>query len=95
TCFINIGRGDHVVEKDIYQALNSGTLRYAVLDVFSTEPLPQDSPLWDLGNIIITPHISGRVVDFADKAVDFFIRDCKAFLAGKTTRGLINLEQEF
>jgi phosphoglycerate dehydrogenase-like enzyme len=95
TCFINIGRGDHVVESDIYTALTNGSLRYAVLDVFSTEPLPEDSPLWTLENITITPHISGRVVDFADKAVGFFIRDCKAFLAGETTRGIINLEQEF
>jgi glyoxylate/hydroxypyruvate reductase len=53
---INAGRGGSQVEADIAQALSDGTLRGASLDVFETEPLPPDSPLWALPNLVITPH---------------------------------------
>jgi glyoxylate/hydroxypyruvate reductase len=53
---INAGRGGSQVETDIIQALGDGTLRGASLDVFETEPLPPESPLWALPNLVITPH---------------------------------------
>lgn len=53
---INAGRGDAVNDLDLLQALQDGTLRAASLDVFSTEPLPADNPLWNMENVIITPH---------------------------------------
>lgn len=53
---INAGRGAHMVTQDVLNALNSGHLHQAVLDVFDPEPLPPDSPLWTHPNIIITPH---------------------------------------
>jgi glyoxylate/hydroxypyruvate reductase A len=56
--FINCGRGKSQVEADIVQALTSGVLGGASLDVFEVEPLPADSPLWDLENVFITPHDS-------------------------------------
>ena len=55
---INAGRGGSHVEADIVAALRDGTLAGASLDVFQTEPLPADSPLWDLGNVVITPHVA-------------------------------------
>src|SRR5262249_42082466 len=56
---VNICRGAVTLEADVIDALRSGRLRHAVLDVFEKEPLPPDSPFWDLDNVIITPHISG------------------------------------
>jgi phosphoglycerate dehydrogenase-like enzyme len=54
--FINIGRGPTVCEPDLIEALQSGKIAGAVLDVFATEPLPKESPLWDMKNVLITPH---------------------------------------
>src|SRR5690606_3587844 len=54
--FINIGRGEIVVEEELIEALQSGEIAGAGLDVFTKEPLPEDSPLWDFENVIVTPH---------------------------------------
>ncbi|MAQ84129.1 MAG: glyoxylate/hydroxypyruvate reductase A [Maritimibacter sp.] len=56
--FINAGRGKHLVEADLLAALDAGTLGGAVLDVFQTEPLPADSPIWDHPKVTVTPHIA-------------------------------------
>ncbi|MEM9549798.1 MAG: glyoxylate/hydroxypyruvate reductase A [Pseudomonadota bacterium] len=56
---INAGRGDLIVEPDLIDALNTGPLAHAVLDVVRTEPLPPESPLWRHPNVTITPHVSG------------------------------------
>ena len=58
--FANGGRGDLVVQADLIAALESGHLAGAALDVTTPEPLPQDDPLWDAPNILITPHVSGQ-----------------------------------
>lgn len=55
---INAARGGHQRDADVHRALTDGTLRAASLDVFEVEPLPQASPLWDLSNCLITPHIA-------------------------------------
>lgn len=57
--FVNVGRGSTVVREDLIRALSAGKLRGAVLDVMDTEPLPEDSPLWDMENVLLTPHIAG------------------------------------
>ncbi len=57
--FVNVGRGNLVRSADLIDALQEGALGGAILDVFETEPLPEDSPLWDMENVMITPHISG------------------------------------
>ncbi len=57
--FINVGRGDSVVENDLIEALNKGNLASAWLDVFSEEPLPENSKLWATNKVYITPHIAG------------------------------------
>ena len=57
---INVGRGAHVVDEDLIAALDSGHLAGAALDVFHTEPLPADDPLWRHPNILLTPHAAGR-----------------------------------
>ena len=57
--FVNVGRGNLVRSMDLTDALQAGALGGAILDVFETEPLPEDSPLWDMENVMITPHIAG------------------------------------
>ena len=56
---INVARGGHLIEEDLIAALDSGHLSGAVLDVFQTEPLPADSPIWRHPKITVTPHIAG------------------------------------
>lgn len=60
TIIVNCGRGATLDEEAMIKALQEGKLGGAVLDVFTTEPLPTDSPLWDMENVILTPHISGH-----------------------------------
>ena len=60
--FINLGRGDHVVETDLIAALDSGHLAAATLDVYPVEPLPSDSPLWAHPKITVMPHVARRLM---------------------------------
>ena len=55
---VNCGRGEHLVASDLLAALDSGQLRGAVLDVFASEPLPQDDPLWQAPGVVVTPHMA-------------------------------------
>ena len=57
---VNVGRGKHVVEKDLIEALDSGQLSYAALDALHPEPLPPDNPLWDHPRVTILPHVARR-----------------------------------
>ena len=59
SCFYNVARGSLMVEADLINVLNDGHLWGAGLDVFDTEPLPADHPLWGFFNVVVTPHISG------------------------------------
>lgn len=88
--FINIGRGKLVKEEDLITALQAGEIAGAGLDVFEKEPLGEDSPLWEMDNVIVTPHTAGST-EYYDKRVveDIFIPNLKAYLAGE--KPLINL----
>lgn len=55
---INCGRGEHMVNRDVLEALDSGKLSGALLDVFPVEPLPQQDPLWQHPQVVITPHMA-------------------------------------
>lgn len=59
--FINAGRGGHVIEADLLAALDAGQLSHATLDVFETEPLPDDSPFWSHPSVTVTPHIASMI----------------------------------
>ena len=59
-CLVNLGRGAVLDEPALIEALQHGMIAGAALDVFVTEPLPHDSPLWDLENVLISPHVAGR-----------------------------------
>ena len=76
---VNVGRGSVVDEVALVEALISGHLRGAGLDVFETEPLPADSPLWDLPSVVITPHIAGASPHYGTRLADLFRANLNAF----------------
>ncbi|HWA20115.1 MAG TPA: glyoxylate/hydroxypyruvate reductase A [Devosia sp.] len=78
---VNAARGGHQKEADIVRALGDGTLGAASLDVFETEPLPATSPLWELDNCLITPHIAA--ISNIDAGVRYFAQIIRDHEAGK------------
>jgi phosphoglycerate dehydrogenase-like enzyme len=80
---VGISRGGIIVEAALAQALKSGHLSGAALDVFSEEPLPQTSELWDLPNLIITPHIAGGTQYESQHLAEIFDENLGRFLRGE------------
>ena len=78
--FINVGRGELVDEDALVAALRSGHLAGAGLDVFEVEPLPGSSPLWDMDNVIITPHSSGATSRSGERAERIFIDNLRRWV---------------
>ena len=70
---VNIARGKLVEEAALVQALRDGQLAGAGLDVTAEEPLPGDHPLWELPNVIITPHISGKSSHYVERTVNVLL----------------------
>ena len=89
---INVGRGTAVDQAPLIEALNSGRLAGAALDVMDPEPLPQDDPLWDARNIILTPHVSGNMTlgYTCNKNVEMFCADLRNYAAGRPLAGLVD-----
>jgi len=84
-CFINMGRGTTVKEEDLIEALKNKTIHALVSDVFSVEPLPPDSPLWTLDNVILTPHICGVSLKYMDRGMDILLHNLQVYLTGTGT----------
>lgn len=80
--FINIGRGATVDEAALIRALQEGEIAGAALDVFEEEPLPSDSPLWSMENVIISPHVSAFSTRYDDRAVDLFATNLARYVKG-------------
>ncbi len=80
---VNVGRGSIVDEPALIELLQAGRLRGAALDVFAEEPLPVDSPLWAMPNVIISPHSASTVVQENDRLVDLFIENLHRYLDGR------------
>lgn len=79
---VNVGRGAVLDETALIELLRAGRLRGAALDVFADEPLPAASPLWELPNVIISPHSASTVVQENDRLVDLFIENLHRYLDG-------------
>ena len=90
--FVNVARGEVIVEDDLVRALSNGHLAGAALDVFSQEPLPDDSRLWRAKNIIITPHISGLIRDYIPRACRIFVENYKNRMSGLPLKKVIDKE---
>jgi D-3-phosphoglycerate dehydrogenase len=83
----NVGRGPLVVTSDLVEALRGGRLAGAVLDVFDPEPLPPDNPLWEMPEVIITPHVGGQSATRQD---DITRLVCENLRRWKTGEPLVN-----
>jgi glyoxylate/hydroxypyruvate reductase len=90
---INAARGGHQVETDIVRALGDGTLGAASLDVFQIEPLPADSPLWDLQNCYITPHIAA--ISNPHSGAAYFADVIKSHEAGRPLGNVVDLKRGY
>lgn len=89
---LNVARGPVVDQDALVAALRDGTIASAALDVTDPEPLPADSPLWDMPNVILTPHISGAVEGYGHRAAEIFIANLKRYLEGQPLEHLVKRE---
>jgi phosphoglycerate dehydrogenase-like enzyme len=83
---VNIARGVVIDEDTLIAVLQQGKIGLAALDVFRTEPLPADSPLWDLPNVLINPHSASTAETEPSKITDRFIENLGYYLAGEPER---------
>jgi len=90
---INVGRGQHLVEEDLLEALEDNRPGFAVLDVFRTEPLPQDHPFWDHPRIFITPHCAS--ITLTQEAAELAVESYHRVLAGKPPLGRVEREKGY
>jgi len=88
--FVNVGRGAVVDEDALIDALRSGQLRGAALDVFAEEPLPESSPLWELDNVIISPHTAALSVKENERVVERFAENLRRYLGGEELLGRVD-----
>jgi len=87
---INISRGAVVDEQALVQALKEGWIGGAGLDVFEREPLPEDSELWDMENVILTPHISGGTERYFERAVPIFCENLRRYLEDRPLLNVVD-----
>ena len=87
---VNVTRGEVMVEDDLVEALASGRIRGAALDVAPREPLPADSPLWSMPNVVMTPHIAGASQFRAARNIDRFVENLKRLQRGEPLEGVID-----
>jgi phosphoglycerate dehydrogenase-like enzyme len=93
--FVNIGRGTAVVEEDLVRALEQELIAGAMLDVFATEPLDQDDPMWSAPNLFVSPHISGDYCGFERDLVELFKMNLQRYLAGEQLYNLVDKKLGF
>jgi len=92
---VNIGRGNLIVEPALVDALEGGRLRGAALDVFEEEPLPKGSPLWNMPNVLISPHSASTVAAENGRIVDIFLANVDRFLRGARLINLFDRERGY
>src|SRR5215472_11824702 len=93
--FINIARGRCVVTADLVEALRSGHLAGAGLDVADPEPLPPNHPLWSIPNVLITPHVAIFGTPYREKWEAILMENCRRFAAGQPLLNLVDKEKWF
>ncbi len=93
--FVNVGRGQLVVESDLAEALAERRLAGAALDVFEQEPLPAGSPLWEAPGLIVSPHMSGDTVGWRDDLGEQFVAQFERWTAGQPLRNVVDKERGY
>ncbi len=92
---VNVARGPLVIERDLVTALESGHLAGAAVDVTEVEPLSVASALWNLPNVVITPHVAGQSKVRIDQMTDFFCDNLQRYLDGRPLRNLVDKKLGF
>lgn len=92
---INIGRGESVDEQALVRALEAGEIGFASLDVFETEPLPADSPLWEQDDVLISAHMSGDVVGWREALAEQFVDNALRWLEHRPLRNIVDKEKGY
>ena len=92
---VNVARGPLIVEQDLVKVLESGHLWGAAVDVTEAEPLADDSPLWDLPNVIITPHVGGQRASRIDDMTKLFCENLRRYQSGEPLINLVDKELGF
>jgi phosphoglycerate dehydrogenase-like enzyme len=87
---VNVGRGPTVVESDLVDALGAGTIAGAALDVFEVEPLPAESPLWSMPNVLVSPHMSGDYIGFEVDMMAVFTDNLARWLRGEPLHNVVD-----
>ena len=92
---INIGRGPVVHEADLVEALQAGTIAGAGLDVFETEPLPKDSPLWKMERVIITAHYASNIPNYYAQVMSIFLDNLRRYQAGEMLHNVVDKKRGY
>ncbi len=92
---VNVGRGELIDEAALIAALKAKQLAGAALDVFEEEPLPEDSPLWEMENVIISPHISGLSAHFQEETLSLFIENLNRYIADLPLYNRVDLSRGY
>jgi phosphoglycerate dehydrogenase-like enzyme len=95
SAILNIARGSVIDQEALVRALKDGTIGAAALDVTDPEPLPPDSELWSLENVIITPHISGAVKGYGHRAAQIFVANLERWVRGEPLQQLVSAERGY
>jgi phosphoglycerate dehydrogenase-like enzyme len=90
--FLNVGRGKTVKQAALIRALETGHLSGAMLDVAEQEPMPQDCPLWDMEQVILTPHVSGSDLDpqNGELIYQIFMDNLHRYLSGQPLQNVVD-----
>jgi phosphoglycerate dehydrogenase-like enzyme len=92
---VNVSRGGIVDEPALIKALQKGWIAGVGLDVFEREPLSPDSPLYDLDNVILSPHVAGFSPHYDERATDLFAENLRRYLAGEELLNLVDKEMGY
>lgn len=93
--FINVGRGESVVTADLVEALQSGRIAGAGLDVTDPEPLPADHPLWRIPNVIITPHVAAGTDQLVPRVATLIVENVRRYVAGDPLVSVVDLRRGY
>ncbi|MEM6941325.1 MAG: D-2-hydroxyacid dehydrogenase [Pseudomonadota bacterium] len=95
TILADVSRGGVIDQKALYGALKNAHIAGAALDVFETEPLPADSPFWDLDNTLISPHCSSVSEDWETASFDLFLQNLGRWMAGEPLRNIVDPDRGY
>ena len=94
--FMNFGRGDLIKEEDLLKAMKERQIAYAVLDVFETEPLNEEHPLWELEGVIVSPHVSSHSSEYVPRALKIFTHNLYEWMKkGTDFQNVIDVEKGY